>query len=383
MIVGGGVIGAATAFHASRAGMRPLILERRPALSTLTTAAAAGGFRLQLDSEDDVPLVAESVELFLNFADLTGQSRYDPDVRRQGYLWVTTEEPRAEAQRAIVASQRGWGVPDLELLSGDDARRAFPFLGPEVRQARFRAGDGLLDPKRLTLGLAAGSGASVVTGCSVRGFRVRGDRLVAVETDAGAVATRAAVIAAGPFSGVVAAKVGIALPISTVVRQKLVLPDVPQVPASAPMTIDDDSGAHWRPVLRGASLFFTDPAVPPSPPTEDVPVDQGFAFRLLDPGSPVSVARVTPFWSEVWDWGGASWLLQAGQYTMTPDRRPLIGPTGVEGLYVNTGYSGKGVMAGPAGSRHLVDLLLERIGAHENPFRLDRSFGERPHVDPL
>ncbi|MBA3728943.1 MAG: FAD-binding oxidoreductase, partial [Actinobacteria bacterium] len=40
VIVGGGVIGAATAFHASRAGIRPLILERRPALATLTTAAA-------------------------------------------------------------------------------------------------------------------------------------------------------------------------------------------------------------------------------------------------------------------------------------------------------------------------------------------------------
>lgn len=363
--------------------MRPLILERRPALSTLTTAAAAGGFRLQLDSEEDVRLVAESVELFLNFAELTRQSRYDPDVRQQGYLWVTTEEPRAEAQRAIVASQRGWGVPNVELLSGDDARRAFPFLGPEVRQARFRAADGLLDPKRLTMGLAAGSGALVMTECSVRGFRVLGDRLAAVETDAGAVATRAAVIAAGPFSGALAARAGVALPISTVVRQKVVLPDVPQVPASAPMTIDDDSGAHWRPALRGASLLFTDPEVPPSPPTEDVPLDQEFAFRLLDPGSPVSVARVTPFWGDVWEWGGVSWLLQAGQYTMTPDRRPLIGPTGVEGLYVNTGYSGKGVMGGPAGSRHVVDVLLARIKAHENPFRLDRSLGERPHVDPL
>ena len=41
VIVGGGIVGAATAFHASRAGLRPLVLERRPALSTLTTAAVS------------------------------------------------------------------------------------------------------------------------------------------------------------------------------------------------------------------------------------------------------------------------------------------------------------------------------------------------------
>src|SRR5207248_2610115 len=49
VIVGGGIVGAATAFHAARAGLRPLIVERRPALASLTTAAAAGGYRLQLD----------------------------------------------------------------------------------------------------------------------------------------------------------------------------------------------------------------------------------------------------------------------------------------------------------------------------------------------
>ncbi len=67
VIVGGGIVGTATAFYSARAGIRPLILERRPALSTLTTAAAAGGFRLQLDNEEEYRLIRESVELFLNF----------------------------------------------------------------------------------------------------------------------------------------------------------------------------------------------------------------------------------------------------------------------------------------------------------------------------
>src|SRR6266568_9300866 len=86
VVIGGGVVGAATAFHAARAGLRPVLLERRPALCTLTTAVAAGGFRLQQDDEEDLALVRESVELFLNFAEVTGQREHDPAVQQPGYL---------------------------------------------------------------------------------------------------------------------------------------------------------------------------------------------------------------------------------------------------------------------------------------------------------
>jgi sarcosine oxidase subunit beta len=383
VIVGGGVVGAATAFYASRRGYRPVVLERRPALCTLTTAAAAGGFRLQLESEEDVRLVSESIDLFLDFAEATGQGEYDPRVRQQGYLWLTTTDEGAERQRRIVEAQRSWGLADVELMDGEDVRREFPFVGGDVLQGRLRRGDGLIDPKGLTFGLAAGSGATVVTNCEVTGFRVDRERLTGVETSRGPVTTETAVIAAGPFSGVVASLAGIQLPVSTIRRQKVVLPDVPDVPAGAPMTIDDDTGAHWRPAFSGAFLLFTDPETPPSPPSDDVPTDQGFAFRLLNPGSPQAVARITPFWRQVWERGSASWMIQAGHYTMTPDRRPLLGPTPVEGLFVNTGYSGRGVMGGPAGSRHLVDVITGKIPDGENPFRLGRPFAERPHLDLL
>jgi sarcosine oxidase subunit beta len=383
VIVGGGIAGASTAFHAARAGLRPVILERRPAVCTFTTAVAAGGFRLQLDDEEELRLISESVDLFLHFEEATGQREHGPDVRQQGYLWATTEKERAEVQRRLVQDQRRWGLTDVELLDSDEARRRFPFLGPEVIQARFRPGDGLLDPIGLTLGLAAASGAAVVPRCEVTGLRVEGDRVTAVETSVGRLSTETAVIAAGPFSGVVAAGAGVDLPVTTVIRQKLVMPEVSAVPPKAPMTIDDDTGVHWRPSLRGASLLLTDPATPPSDPMEDVPTDARFAFRLLDPESPDSAARVVPFWREVWERGSAQWMLQAGQYTETPDRRPLVGRTAVEGLYVNAGYAGRGVMGSPAGSRILVDLITGKMSGAENPYRLDRSFRERPRLDPL
>jgi sarcosine oxidase subunit beta len=254
-----------------------------------------------------------------------------------------------------------------------------------VVQARFRQDDGLLDPRNLALGLAAGSRAPVVTDCAVTGFRIEseGARLAGVETTKGFIWTRKAVIAAGPFSAEVARTAGLELPLTIVQRQKVVLPDVPEVPQEAPMTIDEDSGAHWRPALKGAFLLFTDPSTPPSPPGEDLPTDESFAFKLLDPDSPQAVARVAPFWRDVWTRGVPSWTIQAGQYDITPDRRPILGQLPVEGLYVNTGYSGHGVMAGPAGSRVVVDLITGKLASKDNPFRPDRTFEERPSLDVL
>jgi glycine/D-amino acid oxidase-like deaminating enzyme len=64
---------------------------------------------------------------------------------------------------------------------------------------------------------------------------------------------------------------------------------------------------------------------------------------------------------------------------MTPDHRPLLGETEVAGLFVNTGYSGHGIMGAPAGSRHLVDVVTNEIASEDNVFRPDRDFAARAH----
>ena len=62
VIIGGGIVGAATAFFAARAGLSAVILEKRPALCTLTTPVSTGAFRLQFDNPEEIALVREGVD---------------------------------------------------------------------------------------------------------------------------------------------------------------------------------------------------------------------------------------------------------------------------------------------------------------------------------
>jgi len=332
---------------------------------------ATGAFRLQFDNADEVELVRESVAVFDEL-----QQRVDLGLKHQGYLFVARTEAGARTQAKLVAAQRRWGLTDVELLDASEARRRFVYLAGDVINARFRQGDGWLEPRRLALELARLSGATFQTGVTVTGFINAGDRVRGVTTTAGPIEASTVAIAAGPLSGPIAARAGLDLPLATVRRHKLIIPDLPQVPRDAPMTIDFETGAHWRPAASGAHALWTAPA-PAEPPMDEVPISSAFAFGLLDPRSDHALARIAPFWKDVWLSPRLQWWLQAGQYTYTPDRRPLLGPTLIDGLAVNAGYSGHGIMGSIGGSRRAVDAITGAVQPAANPFRPDRPMERR------
>ena len=375
VIIGAGIVGASTAFWAARAGISPVVLEARPVPASLTTPASTGAFRLQFDNLEETELVRETVDLILNFSEITGEDAAPLAITQPGYLWVTTSESRAVEQRRLVARQHSWGQTDIELLTGDEAGRSFPYLSRDVVSARYRADDGFADPRALTLGLLRASGSPLHVSCRVVSLREHPSGGFEVGTNRGDLRAEQVVIAAGPFTAELAALLGVELPLEVKPRHKVVVPDLARVPPDAPMTIDDDTGTHWRPALAGAALLDAAPRGPGRVPVEDVPPSSGMAFRVLDPSSPEAAARVSPFWGEAWERGELSWMVHSGQYVMSPDHRPLIGQAPIDGLWVNSGYSGHGIMCSPAGGRILADLITGRL--EDSPFALDRTFVKR------
>ncbi|HET7292786.1 MAG TPA: FAD-dependent oxidoreductase [Vicinamibacteria bacterium] len=383
VVIGGGIVGAATAFYAARAGLTVMLVERRSGLATLTTTRSLEGVRAQFDDAEDIAMMRESLEVFEGFAEIVGVPGLDVSFHQQGYLFLSQTAEGASRIAARVRCQHAAGLDDVELLTGPEARRRFPFLADDLTAASFRQRDGWVASHEVTYGFVAGARdrATVRLETEVVGLDVGQGRLRAVVTSRGRIETPRAVIAAGPFSGRVAALAGLAIPFFALRRHRAGIKAHPLIPRGAPMTISLDTGAHWRPEGPGAWFGWSGALdEQPEEPREDVPAEWTFPALALE-----AVARFTPFWDEVAaTLTQANVTVEAGQYDMTRDAKPLIGPTEIDGLYLNAGYSGHGVMGSPAGARLCVDVMLGRVTPAQNAFRPSRfQEGEVAAKKPL
>ena len=368
VIIGGGILGTATAFYASLAGLQTLVVEMRDGLATLTTIASEECFRAQFIEPENVAMMKASIEVFEHFAEHIGIPGYDISLHQQGYLFLTDRPDGAVTLRRWVERQRSAGLDDVELLVEDEVRRRFPWVSEDVTAATFRARDGWLSAHELTYGYAKGSSATFLLRTEATGIRLDGRGVAGVETSRGLISTRNVVIAAGPFSGRVAEMAGVQLPLTIVRRQKAIIGHDELIPQGAPMVIDVTSGAYWRPEVGGAALGWAIDE-DPTPPLEKVPVDWEFAAIVLN-----QVRQLCPFWETVIGrLARHNVFLSAGQYTITPDSKPILGPhPEIAGLHFNLGYSGHGVMGSPEGSRLVVEMLLGRLDVTTSPFRCTR-----------
>ena len=372
VIIGGGILGTATAFYASRAGLQTLTVERRDGLATLTTIASEECFRAQFTEPENVAMMNASIAVFENFGEHSGVPGYNISLRQQGYLFLSDRPDGPVTLRRWVERQREAGLEDVELWVEEEVRQHFPWVSDDVTAATWRANDGWLSAHELTYGYAKGSSATFLLRTEATGIKLDSLGIAGVETNRGFISTRNVVIAAGPFSGVVAEMAGVELPLTIVRRQKAIIGHDDLIPQDAPMTIDVASGAYWRPEVGGAALGWAIDE-DPTAPAETVPVDWEFAAIVLN-----QVKQVCPFWGEIIGrLKRHNVFLSAGQYTITPDSKPILGPhPEISGLHFNLGYSGHGVMGAPEGSRMVIDMLLEKLNVADSPFRFTR-FQER------
>jgi sarcosine oxidase subunit beta len=369
IVIGGGIVGVATAFWLSRAGVDTVLVEMRDGLSTLTTPESIESFRAQFTEPAMSELAQAGIDVFENFADVIGIPGYDIDLHHQGYLFVTEDSGLVDEVEAAVETHHQLGVTDSEFLTGQEVRRRFPYVSDTIVAGTFRQSDGWLSTHEATQGFAKGSEAQFLLNTKATGIAQDAHGVCGVETSRGTIATRTVINAAGPFAGKVGGMVGLDLPLEPVRRQKVFLSQQPLVPQDAPLTIDIVRDSYWRPETGGAYIAWVDPDEPVvSDPSEDVYTDPHFAAIVLD-----KLINITPFWEEVaMGLKRADVHPSAGYYVYTPDDQPLIGPVPeVPGFHLNCGYWA-GVMLSPSAGKRVADLVTGAMRAEENILRPTR-----------
>lgn len=372
VIVGGGCMGAATAYYLTQHGAgRVVLIEREAQLGTGSTGRNAGGVRHQFSDPANIALSRESIALFERFEDAVGSPI---DFWQDGYLFLLSSEASLRAFEPAVALQRSLGL-DVAWLTAADAAAMTPGLDASgVLAATFCAKDGITDPNGVTMGFvkaAQARGLTVLRETEVMGIEVDGGRVTGVATTRGPIATGAVVNAAGPWAGRVAALAGTVLPV-TPERRHIFIAQPPAggswddaahagtTPQSRLMVIDFDTTFYFH--REGAGLLFG-----MGDPSERPGFDTTVRWDFLPQVTEVAMRRLPAL-------GDASishaW---AGLYEMTPDHNPVIGTAGLEGLYAIAGFSGHGFQQAPAAGRLLADVMLGRDSQFDlAPFAFDR-----------
>ncbi len=369
IVIGGGIVGTATAAHVAASGRSVLLLERA-AVGAGASGRNSGVVQHPFDPVM-IELYRETVGLYRGLATRT-EGAFRLGERPAGILMASLDPAVAQAFATEVADE----LPELEpeYLAPGDVTALEPAFAPEV--AACRLDDAFpVEPIAATRAYALAAdraGTTIREGVEARPI-VQHGRVHGVETrepgsvDGIRIAAETVVVAAGPWSP----------------------------------TLIDPSGT-WRPIspLWGAVVDARLPAAPGHAAEEiwtglepggDHPDD---AFSLVTAGGRSSVgsifvadepdpAVVTPTILERarrYVPGLAEADIGATRVCARPlslDERPLIGPIpGVEGLYLAAGHGPWGISTGPAAATLIADLL---DGRRTTPSALDPGrFGEIP-----
>ncbi|MDP1568739.1 MAG: FAD-binding oxidoreductase [Vicinamibacterales bacterium] len=359
-IIGGGCMGASTAYHLARLGIRDIVvIEREAQLATGSTGRNAGGVRHQFSDPANIALSIESIALLERFEAETGTPI---DFWQDGYLFLLSSEASEAAFRANVSLQRTAGVEVEWLDAGEAARRVPGLVVDGVRAATFCARDGIADPNGVTMGFAKAAqaaGVRVMRDTEVTGIDIEGGRVTGVVTSRGRISTPMIVNAAGPWARQIGAMAGVTVPIDPLRRHIFIAQpekgaswDAPvhrgKVPESRLMVIDFETSFYFH--REGAGLLFG-----MGDPAEASGFDTTVRWDFLPQVTEVAMTRLPALGD------AAITHAWAGLYEMTPDHNPIIGPAGdVAGVFTIAGFSGHGFMHAPAAGRALADVIAGR-----------------------
>lgn len=347
VIIGGGVMGASTAYHLAQRGIKDvLLLERDEFFGTEATGRCAGGVRYQFSTEINVRLSLLSLPMLDRFKQEIGQ---DINFRKCGYLFVLTRPQDVVFFQHSLELQRSLGVP-TEWLSAEEVRRRLPLMRfADALAGSFNAQDGLVDPNSVVMGYvnkAQHHGARCLNNVEVTGIQVAGGRVAGVVTNQGTVSTRVVINAAGPWAGLVGEMAGVEVPISPVRRQIITTTPLPEVPADFPFVLDFAQSLYFH---REGEGILTGMSNNNEKPGFDQNVDE--AFEMVNMESAIARMPLLEKASLLSHW--------AGLYEVTPDAHPIYGATPVEGFHLVAGFSGHGFMHGPISGRLMTELILD------------------------
>jgi heterotetrameric sarcosine oxidase gamma subunit len=359
VIIGGGIVGASTAYHLTHLGWTDVVLIEQGQLSSGTTWHAAGLLGQLRATEGGTRLVQYSAQLYSRLEQETGLAT---GFKRCGGVTVARTEDRMVQLRRTAATAEVYGL-ECELITPARAKELYPVLAlDDLVGAIWLPGDGTANPVDVTASLARGAragGARVFEHTRVVDVDHADGRVTGVVTDKGRIEAEVVVNCAGQWAKAVGALAGVSIPLHSAEHFYVVSEQVEGVHPNLPILRDPDGYTYFKEEVGGLIIGGFEPEAKPWVAPDQLPYP--FEFQLLDE-----------------DWDHFSILMESallripalhhtgirkfynGPESFTPDNQFILGEAPeLRNFFVGAGFNSVGIASAGGAGRALAEWIVE------------------------
>jgi glycine/D-amino acid oxidase-like deaminating enzyme len=351
VVIGGGVIGASTAFNLALNGVTDVTLVERDSIASGNSGRSSAIIRMHYTTPPLVQLAVYSLRVFQNFREIVGdESGFVP----AGYVALVGDGDRPALEQNVGMQQEHGALTSV--IEPDDLRQMMPGMYvDDLVGAAYEPECGYADPVLTTQGFANGArarGVSVQSNSAVRRILSDAQGVAGVETSRGVIQTRRVILCANVWTPGLLEPLGVQLPV-TAIREEMTVFERPPAIQNHLAILDLAQLMYMRPEINGLTLVGNSDH-------NELP-DRVEPDSAVDSVSPAtvekSVGKLVHRFPEMAD--GNVRRGYSGLYDVTPDLNPIFEETPISGLFVAVGFSGHGFKLSPAVGALMAELATK------------------------
>jgi len=364
VIIGGGVHGLATAYYLARNhGITNVAILEKSYIGSGGSGRNTAIVRSNYLTTEGSRFYDRSVKLYENLAqDLNFNVMFE----QRGHMTLAHSDSSLRTMRWRAEVNKLEAI-NSEVIDPDEIKKLAPYLDTSdhprypILGALWHPPGGIVRHDAVVWGYARGAaslGIQIHQETELTGIDTLHNKVVGVQTSRGPIATSAVINCTAGWSSLVSAMAGVTLPITTRPLQAAVTEPVKKF--LHPVIVSGSLHTYVSQTDRGELVFgaSVDPFASYST-RGSLEFATGLATHVLELMPSISNMRLLRQW--------------AGLCDMTPDFGPIIGPTPVDGFYLDVGWGTYGFKAGPVAGETVADMIANGKPGHLiEPFGLDR-----------
>jgi sarcosine oxidase subunit beta len=350
VIIGGGIIGLATAYRLAKMGEEDIVVLEKNYLGSGSTFRCGTGIRQQFGDEANIKMMKRSVEIWKGLEEELGES---VEFTQTGYLFLLYDEEELRSFKKNVELQNSFGVPS-RLISPEEAKELVPLLNTEgVIGAAWNHTDGKANPFKAVFAYANAAkrlGVEIYEYTEAKDIKTENGDIKAVITNRGEIKTGRVINAANGWASQINKMAGVPIDIPIYPYKHQGVKTEPIKPGQIePMVVSFKHGgvymtqeANQGGVIGGYELKYG-PTYDITPTYEFL---RGVSYRFSQIVPALKYVNVIRVWG--------------GYYAETPDHNAAIGRIKeLNEFYIAAGFSGHGFMLSPAVTEALAEVVVK------------------------